>query len=273
MQGLDGALRRKDSAMSMTSRERMETALSFREPDRVPIEIMLTPTVRAHPKAKKSKRGWSLDSTRSHKGGGMQEISLLKTAEEIQFSWMDRLFLKWIQWWRKRSYRALYLENQNLKARMKKCGKGVWIHGEQTIAGVDQVEIGDNVHIAAGAFIKANGGLKIGSHTHISRNLLLYTVNHDYTGKTLPYDAKMTFKPVTIGRNVWIGMNVCIAPGTEIGDGCIIGMGAVVSGKVPPLSIIGNQKWRTLAERDAEHYKKLDEQKVYGAKDGHLYEL
>ncbi|MCK4982504.1 MAG: hypothetical protein KAS17_06250, partial [Victivallaceae bacterium] len=89
----------------------------------------------------------------------------------------------------------------------------------------------------------------------------------------LPYDEKMIKKPVSIGRNVWIGMNVCIAPGTEIGDGCIIGMGAVVSGKVPPLSIIGNQKWRIFAERDIEHYKKLDEQKSYGAKNGMKYEL
>jgi maltose O-acetyltransferase len=59
-------------------------------------------------------------------------------------------------------------------------------------------------------------------------------------------------------------MNVCIAPGTKIGDGAIIGMGAVVSGEVPPLSIVGNQKWRIIGYRDKEEYDKLDKNRKYG---------
>ena len=63
-------------------------------------------------------------------------------------------------------------------------------------------------------------------------------------------------------------MNVCIAPGTEIGEGAIIGMGSVVSGHVPPLAIVGSQKWRILDYRDKEHYEMLESKKAYGGRDG-----
>lgn len=133
------------------------------------------------------------------------------------------------------------------------------------------LKIGENVHINDNCYIKSEGGVTIGDNTHISRNLLLYTVNHDFNGAALPYDEKMITKSVTIGKNVWIGMNVCIAPGTTIGDGAVIGMGTVVSGNVPPLSIIGMQKWRSIGNRNLEHYSLLENNKRYGGINGLLY--
>ncbi|HEX9998177.1 MAG TPA: acyltransferase [Abditibacterium sp.] len=153
---------------------------------------------------------------------------------------------------------------RNLKA----CGKGTKVSLSARIRGESKVELGENVHIGEGAFIAGEGGLFIGDNTHISRNLLLYTANHDYNGARLPYDNKNIHKPVHIGRNVWIGMNVCIAPGTVIGDGAIIGMGTTVSGEVPPLAIIGSQKWRMIGQRDLDHYQQLDERKAYSGKNG-----
>ena len=72
--------------------------------------------------------------------------------------------------------------------------------------------IENNVHIGENAFIRAEGGLFIGENTHVSRNLMLYTVNHNYKGKNVPYDETVIKKPVHIEKNVWIGMNVNILP-------------------------------------------------------------
>lgn len=127
-------------------------------------------------------------------------------------------------------------------SRLAACGKGVGFYGRTVIHSPKNVAIGNNVHIGDNAWIQGDGGLQIGDNCHISRNLTLYTVNHRYRGDCLPYDEQLDLKPVVIGRNVWIGMNVCVAPGSTIGDGAIIGMGTVVSGEVPPLCIIGNQK-------------------------------
>lgn len=155
-----------------------------------------------------------------------------------------------------------------LRARIGHIGAGGTLGTDLTITAPHRLWLGDNVHIGRHAWIRAEGGLKIGSHTHISRNVTIYTINHDYQGVRLPYDETLVQKPVTIGENVWIGMNVSIAPGTDIGDGAIIAMGACVSGKVPPLAIVGHQKWRVIGQRDPIHYRKLVESGAFGGADG-----
>ena len=159
-----------------------------------------------------------------------------------------------------------------LAGRLRGCGRGVRFHGRITLTGPERVRIGDNVHVGANAFIRGEGGLEIGENTHISRNLVLYTFNHRYEGERLPYDEGQVAGPVRIGRNVWIGMNVCITPGSVIGDGAIVGMGCVVMGEVPPLAIVGSQRWRVLGWRDAGHYGELDGRGAYGGADGKCLE-
>ena len=159
-------------------------------------------------------------------------------------------------------------QHERLKGKLKRCGEGVCFYGDIRFTGPKQAELGDNVHIGNNAFIRAEGGLFIGDHAHISRNFLLYTMSHRTDGERIPYDEGWVEKPVHIGANVWIGMNVTIAPGTRIGDGAIIGMGTTVSGEVPPMAIVVGAKWRIVGERDAAHYRRCLEQGAFGAADG-----
>lgn len=161
------------------------------------------------------------------------------------------------------------LRNEFIKSRLSECGKGVRLHGRFTASALDMISLEDNVHINDNAFIRAEGGLRIGENTHISRNLVLYTMNHDYQGSLLPYDSGKVLKPVHIGKNVWIGMNVCITPGSRIGDGAIIGMGAVVSGEIKPLTIVGSPPVRVLKERDPDHYDRLESNDKYSGMSGY----
>ena len=156
-------------------------------------------------------------------------------------------------------------------ARLGSVGHGCRIGRPEFLSGHKSIVLGENVHIGSGAFIRADGGLQIGSHTHISRNLLLYTRNHDFRGSRLPYDENSIERPVNIGRCVWIGMNVCVAPGTSIGDGAIIGMGTTVSGTVPPLAIVASSKWTIVGERDQAEYERLEAMGSYGAAGGKPY--
>ena len=160
------------------------------------------------------------------------------------------------------------LSNEYIKRQLGQCGVGVRIHGQFRISAPEQVRLGNNVHINANAFIRAEGGLTIGDNTHVSRNLTLYTVNHDYEGRRLPYDEELIAKPVQIGRNVWIGMNVSIAPGVTIGDGAVIAMGAVIARDVAPLTIVGGAPQRELKHRDPAHYAELEEKALYGGMSG-----
>ncbi len=172
------------------------------------------------------------------------------------------------------SFKKKLFENKKrqFESTIKKFGPNSYFAGTtHTITGVENLEIGENVHIEDNCVIRAEGGISIGDNTHISKNLLLYSINHNYEGLSLPHDETYIKKPVKIGNNVWIGMNVCIAPGTIIGDGAIIGMGTTVSGIVPPLSIIGSQKWRIIGSRNEEHYSALDTLGRYAGINGMLY--
>lgn len=139
------------------------------------------------------------------------------------------------------------------------------------ISDVNKVKIGANVTIKENTYIKSEGGLIIGDNTHIDRNVLISTFDRNYSGNVLPYNNELIEKQVVIGNNVWIGMNVCITPGTVIGDGCIIGMGTTVSGEVPPLSIIGSEKWKIIGKRDEEKYVEVLTKKRFGKENGVLY--
>jgi maltose O-acetyltransferase len=161
------------------------------------------------------------------------------------------------------------LSNEYSKRSFGLCGKGVRIYGRFRVTSPQHLYLGDNVHINDNAFIRAEGGLKIGDHTHISRNVVIYTMNHEYEGTRLPYDEHKVLKSVEIGRNVWIGMNVAIVPGVTIGDGAIVGMGSVVTHDLPPLAVIGNQPPRLLKERDSAHYEALDQAGAHGGISGH----
>lgn len=105
---------------------------------------------------------------------------------------------------------------------------------------------------------------EIGHMGHIRE----YTMNHNYEGCRLPYDHKMAYKPVTIGRNVWIGMNVIILPGAEIGDGAIVGAGSCVRGLVRPLAIVAPKDPEVLKLRDEDRYRRLERQQAYGGVNG-----
>ncbi|MDR8392613.1 acyltransferase [Aliifodinibius sp. S!AR15-10] len=160
-------------------------------------------------------------------------------------------------------------ENRKLIQSSKNCSPDLRINGRvKKFSGFENAVIEKNVHIGDNVHIRAEGGLFIGENTHISRNFVCYTMNHDYEGKRLPIDDNDVHKPVHIGKNVWIGMNVVVAPGTTIEDGVIVGAGCTVAGHVPALSIIGNPKYRTLKMRDEEHYNRLEREEKYGGISG-----
>lgn len=159
--------------------------------------------------------------------------------------------------------------NEFQKTRIGTCGRGVRLHGRVRITGASRLSLGSNVHINDNAFIRAEGGVSIGDNVHISRNLVLYSMSHEYEGALLPYDHSLRERGVVIGRNAWIGMNVVIAPGSVIGEGAIIGIGAAVSGRVEPLAIVGAVPPAEIKRRQASHYRALDDQRQYSGASGY----
>lgn len=151
---------------------------------------------------------------------------------------------------------------------LKHVGTNCEFKGVCKITVPDGLSLGNNVHIGEGGYFFSRGGIYIGDNTHISRNVAIYSANHDYKDGTLPYNSLYTDRPVWIGEDVWIGMNVNILPGVTIGDGAIIGMGVTVSKDVKPLDIVVGQGNRVIGQRDSDFYKHYKMEKVYGGAAG-----
>jgi virginiamycin A acetyltransferase len=56
-------------------------------------------------------------------------------------------------------------------------------------------------------------------------------------------------RDTVIGHDVWLGTRATVLPGAEIGSGSIIGAGAVVSGAIPPYSIVSGNPGRVRRRR------------------------
>ncbi len=136
-------------------------------------------------------------------------------------------------------------------------GKNCKFEGNGMLVDADRLYLGDEVHIGRNFFIRASGGVRVGSHTHISRNVTIHTANHNINGTLLPYDRDDLLSGVEIGEYVWIGMGASILPGVKIGDGAIIGMNTTVSKDVEANAIVVGAGQRTVGTRDADLAERL----------------
>lgn len=129
------------------------------------------------------------------------------------------------------------------KTQVRCKGKDLRIHGKIKILQPDKLVIGDYCRIGKGTFLFCYGGLTIGNNVQISRNITIYTANHNFKSDVLPYNNEYIIGPVTIKDNSWIGMNVSILPGVTIGKNAIVGMNAVITKSVPDNAIVvGNNR-------------------------------
>jgi acetyltransferase-like isoleucine patch superfamily enzyme len=100
-----------------------------------------------------------------------------------------------------------------------------------SVTALKKVTIGDRVMIGSGALIMDSDMHPLDATLRASRS------------------PQIPMKPVEISDDVFIGARAIILKGTSIGARAIIGAGAVVSGEVPPDSIVGGNPGRILSSR------------------------
>lgn len=96
--------------------------------------------------------------------------------------------------------------------------------------------VGKDVFVNSGCKFQDQGGIVIGDGTLIGHNVVLATLNHDFSPSRR---RDLRPAPIRIGKNVWIGANVTVLPGVTIGDGAVIAAGAVVTKDVPENTVMG----------------------------------
>jgi virginiamycin A acetyltransferase len=110
----------------------------------------------------------------------------------------------------------------------------------------DKLIIGKFCSIACGARFLMNGC----RHTLNSFSTYPFPVFPQEWDDSLKANEAWDVKGDTvIGNDVWIGYEAVILPGSHIGDGAIVAARAVVSGNVPPYSIVGGVPARLIRKR------------------------
>ncbi|MFH2019689.1 MAG: acyltransferase [bacterium] len=115
------------------------------------------------------------------------------------------------------------------------------------------ITIGEGTIVGFSTFLDGRASLKIGSHTDIASEVMVYNQEHDLTAS----DFHAVDGPVTIGDYVFIGPRAIILPGVKIGDGAVVAAGAVVTKDVEAFSIVGGVPAKEIKKRDLKnpHYR------------------
>jgi Acetyltransferase (isoleucine patch superfamily) len=111
--------------------------------------------------------------------------------------------------------------------------------------------IGNDVGIAANAFISVRGPVSIGDKTIFGPGVKIFAENHKFHALDIPiYLQGATRKGIKIGEDCWIGANAVILDGVRIGNKVIVAAGAVVNKDVPDYAIVGGIPAKILKMRN-----------------------
>jgi acetyltransferase-like isoleucine patch superfamily enzyme len=119
-------------------------------------------------------------------------------------------------------------------------GKGCIISAFTKVKISGPFVLGQRVQIATGCFLGAGpAGLTLGDDVLIGPNCAIFTGTYVFDRLGVPLQEQGTVsKGVRIGHSVWLGSNSVVLSGADIGDDVIVSAGSVISGSVPPNSIV-----------------------------------
>ena len=107
----------------------------------------------------------------------------------------------------------------------------------------------------SGATISCSNRIQIGKGTLIGSGVIITDSDaHPINPFQRQDRSYIRTAPVRIGEHVFIGARAMVLKGATIGDGCVIGAGSVVTGRIPPMSIVAGNPARVVGNVLDEKY-------------------
>lgn len=130
----------------------------------------------------------------------------------------------------------------------------VWIEPPLHVAYGRHTTVVGWMYANTGLTVIDDSPVRIGARVMFGPHVTISTAGHPVHPE-LRADGSQFSAPVTIEDDVWIGGNVSILPGVTVGRGSVVAAGAVVTGNVPPMTVVGGVPARVLrpitaADRD-----------------------
>lgn len=131
-----------------------------------------------------------------------------------------------------------------------KIGRGSALHMGTRFYEPSNIVIGSDTIIGEGAVLDGRDEIKIGNHTDLATEVMIYNSWHDIE------DPEFTpvSKPVEIGDYVFIGPRSIILPGVKIGNGAVIAAGSVVTKDVNEREVVGGVPAKFIKERSLKDF-------------------
>jgi putative colanic acid biosynthesis acetyltransferase WcaF len=128
-------------------------------------------------------------------------------------------------------------------------GEGVHIYNTATIYFPWKLRVGDHSAIGEDAMIYNLGLITIGKHVTVSQRAHLCAGTHDHTDPAMP----LLKPPITVEDQAWVCADAFVGPNVTVGEGAIVGARAVAVKDVPPWSIVGGNPATFIKERCLDH--------------------
>lgn len=154
-----------------------------------------------------------------------------------------------------------YLVRKLYWGRILKIKTNLQIDRGSVIVNSQLIEIGDNFIVGENVCINAGEckGIYIGNNVWISKGSYLRSANHNFDRIDIPMkeqghkcasiDYNNREYSIVVENDCWIASNSTILSGAFIGEGSVISTGTVVSGKIPPYSIVMGNPGRIIGNR------------------------
>jgi acetyltransferase-like isoleucine patch superfamily enzyme len=116
------------------------------------------------------------------------------------------------------------------------------------------IRIGQDSLIGEYNVIRGQGGVTIGDGVYTSPLVQIVAVNHVFDDPDRPFvEQGITAEGIVIEDHVWIGSGAIICDGVEVGQGAVVAAGAVVTGDVPPHTVVAGAPARVVREINGQH--------------------
>jgi putative colanic acid biosynthesis acetyltransferase WcaF len=114
-----------------------------------------------------------------------------------------------------------------------KVGQGVRIRPSAQITYPWKLKIGDHTWIGSESVLYNLGDIEIGSNVAIAHRVYLCAGSHNYEDPSFAIKAS----PIVIEDEVWLPNDIFVAPGVCIGRGAVVGARSSVFKDLPPMMI------------------------------------
>jgi len=137
----------------------------------------------------------------------------------------------------------------------KKCGANFALCKNVTFTNLHNIEIGEAVYIATGAWLNGLGGLVIEDKVQISPYVVIDTCVHVFVDDVVT-DCSITGS-VKIGRGTWLASHVVVRAGVTIGSGVLVAGNAAVVKDVPDNVMVGGVPAKVIGPRREKDMSKI----------------